>query len=217
MEFDKRTYHARLAAARTAFHSGLFQQAVELAVSSLAHVDGMMQYERKYENRESFTIEAIGMVLQIAPLLLDSVSLDQLEEVLKNQRRIAKYSSDDLSSQLRDANALLMDAHRLWDLLERQVEAKQDNLFQALGGHRDRWRNITDTWESIGLIRRVPVGDSCHLSFMTQMDSPTLAKCPSCGVVVRVSKSRVLNALVCPKCKIENEFVILKSDPVSST
>jgi len=62
-------YHLRMSEAREAHHAGLWRKAVELALSSWGHVDGMMQYERRYLDAEFQSIEAIDFVLQYAPLL----------------------------------------------------------------------------------------------------------------------------------------------------
>ena len=79
MEQHHTAYHEKVAKARSAERTGLYRRAMQLALSSWEHVDGMMQYERKYENAEFDTIPAIEMVLKYAPLLLDFESLDTQE------------------------------------------------------------------------------------------------------------------------------------------
>jgi hypothetical protein len=216
MEYDRAEYFAWIAKARAEQQKYLFSEAIESAMSSWDHIDGMMQYERKYEGRDVFTIEGIEIVLQYAPLLFDFTRLDKLELLLKTQRRIAKNASDDLANKISEAKLLMWEAHRLWDHLERQSIVRQDELRRELGGGLDGWWFISETWEAIGLIRRVPEGGSYRLAFSTQMDMPTLAKCPSCGAVVRAPKTRFLDEVVCPKCQAEDYFVILSRESIVS-
>jgi hypothetical protein len=216
LEYDRAEYYAWIAKAHAAQQKYLFRQAMELAMSSWDHIDGMMQYERKYESRDSFTIEGIEIVLQYAPLLFDFTRLDKLELLLKNQRRIAKSASDDLADKISKAKALMWEAHRFWNHLERQSVVRQDELRREFGGDLDGWWFISETWEAIGLICRVHDGSSYRLAFSTQMDKPALAKCPSCGTVARAPKRRFLEEIICPKCQAEDYFVILSRESIAS-
>ena len=216
MEYDRAEYYAWIAKARAAQQKYLFGEAIALAMSSWDHIDGMMQYERRYESRESFNIEGIEIVLQFAPLLFDFTRLEKLETFLKNQRRIAKNASDDLAAKISDAKVLMWEAHRFWNHLEQHAEVRQDDLRREFGGGPDGWWFISETWEAMGLTRRIPEGGSYHLEFSTQMDLPALAKCPSCGAVVRAPKARFVEEVVCPKCQAEDYFVILSRESITS-
>jgi len=67
MESHRNDYYALMAQAWAAHHKGLYRKAVEWALSSWDHIDGMMQYERRYGKKEFESIEAIDMVLKYAP------------------------------------------------------------------------------------------------------------------------------------------------------
>ena len=209
LERHRAQYHALMAKARVAHDEGLYHQAVELAFASWDHIDGMMQYERKYEEKEFDNVEGISMVLAYAPLLLDSESLDRLEILLKDQRRIDRNTSESVKEQLAKARALLWDAHRMWNQLERHPATRQDELPRILGGKKGQWRSVAEEWEKMGLLRRTPEGRSYRLDFSTRMDEVVLAKCPSCGVVAKARKTRFLNVQACPSCRSEVMFVIL--------
>jgi hypothetical protein len=209
MERHRDQYRLWVSKAQASAQQRFYREAVELAVSSFGSVDGMMQYERKYGGTESVYVEAIDIVLRYAPPLFHFQSLDSLDSLLKNQRRIERNASGDVPERLREARALMWDAHRLWCHLERHSDCRQDELFGVLGGHRDRWRSIAEAWDSIGLIRRAPDGGSFSLSLYTRMDEVVPGKCPSCGVVGKAPKTKLLEEHHRPKCHASVYFVLL--------
>ncbi len=213
MEAHRAEYHALASRARSAKQAGLYREAVDLAVSSWDHIDGMMRYERTYNDHEVNGLETIKIVLRHAPLLFDFESLDKLEGLLKTQRRIVKNTSDDLAESLAKARALMWEAHRLWSHLERRGECEQDGLHLALGGTPNDWGAITEIWERMALVRRVPDGGSFRVALATRMDALTSAKCPSCGVAVKGLKVKLLDKVTCPKCRTKVLFVLLPQDP----
>lgn len=216
MEAHRAQYFVLVSDARDAQQNGLYKKAVEAAVSSWDYVVGMMQYERKYEQKESVSVEGIEIVLKLAPFLLDLGSLEKLAALLKSQRRIEKHASGALASGIETAKALLWDAYRLWQHLEAHPDARQDALRATFGGDQDRWRGMAETWEKMELIRRTPEGGSYRLALSTRRDEPTLAKCPGCGVVAKAAKAKLFAEVTCPKCRKVVEFVLLNRQSVQS-
>jgi hypothetical protein len=209
MENHAREYRSLVAIARSAQQEGAYRRAVQYAVSSWKFIDGMMQYDRKYEERAFASVEGIDIVLRCAPFIFDSDSLDDLGSLLKSQRRIEKHTSTDLADELSEARALMWKAHRLWNHLEQRAEVMQDELRQYLGGDQDQWRFIAEVWDAVGLVRRIPEGRSYRLSICTRLDELARAKCPSCGAIGKGRKSRLLETSNCPKCRAAVDFVIL--------
>jgi len=212
MERHSTQYQTVLTDVRHAIQAGDYKKGIALAISAWDHIDGMMQYERKYGGHESVDVEAIDTVLKFAPILFDFESLDKLESLLKNQRRIEKNASANLTNLRVKATELMWDLHRLWGHLEHNPGQRQDELGRTFGGDQDRWRGLAETWEKIGLLSRIPEGDSYRLSFSTRMDEPALAKCPSCAAVGKAHKSQFLNEVSCPKCHTVVSFVLLSTD-----
>ena len=212
MEQHHTAYHELVAQARSAERTGLYRMAMQLALSSWEHMDGMMQYERKYENTEFETIPAIEMVLKYAPLLLDFESLDRLETLLKDCRRIEKNTSECLADRLSTARARMWDNHRLWDHLERNPGTRQSKLRKQLGGEQEQWRSVVEDWHRMGLLRRSPDGGSYALTLATQMGELVIAKCPACGRTAEGTKAIFLDEVPCPNCAATGPFVILGTD-----
>ena len=212
MEDHRATYQSLMAEARAAERDGLFEFVMKSALSSLATIDGMMQYERKYGDREFSSIKAIDLILKYAPLLLDAASLERVEELLKGCRRLEKRTSESLADNLAQARALMWDAHRLWDHLELHPEARQDELRRVLGGDQDQWRSIAEAWQRMGLLRRTPEAGSYRLALCTRMGGIVSAKCPACGSVTEAPKAMFLEELTCPECKAKASFVILVTE-----
>lgn len=144
---------------------------------------------------------------------MDSASLEQLDTLLLERKRIDKNASDDLADELSVAVAQLWDCRRLWRHLEANPCARQDALRRTLGGDQETWRAIAESWEQLGLLMRTPEGGSYRLEFRTRMDNPITAKCGLCGVIVKGAKSKLLEPRTCPKCKSPSEFTLLVQQP----
>ena len=216
MEAHHAEYHARMEAAQAAERSGMYRAAVEGAISAWEHIDGMMQYDRKYEDREFARVDAIQMVLKYAPLLLDLRKLDQLDELLAKYKRIAKNTSDDLVADLDKARSRIWANHRLWSYLEAHPESRQDELRQILGGEQDYWRWVAEAWEKMGLLCRTPERGSYRLALTTRMGQVVPGRCPSCGHVVEAPKAMLLESSTCPECRSAVVFVILSTNTNSN-
>lgn len=209
MEWHRDEYRRHMSASCEAERRGLYREAVEEALKSWDYIDGMMQYERKYESKGFASVQAIDMILKYAPLLLDCSCLDKLESLLKDCRRIEKNTSQSLGDRLADARRLLRDAHRFWDHLEWHAEERQDDLRRILGGDQDQWRSMAESWEKMGILHRTPEGGSYRLKLRTRMGEVRSAKCPSCGEVAEAPKAMFLEELTCPDCGVKGLFVIL--------
>ena len=191
MEDHKNAYYEHVANAKAALKQRSFHQAIRFAACSWEHIDGMIQYERKYEGRESLNLEGIDLVLHFAPLLFDAESLDNLESRLKGQKRIAKHADTNFEHSLARARAVMWDAHRLWNQIGLRTEVRQDKLRTEFGGDQDQWRALAEAWQEIGLIVRVPDGGSYRLSLTTNMSEATTARCPTCGAVAKGAEGNV--------------------------
>lgn len=209
MELHSRLYHEKLRSAAVAEHAGMYRAALDAAVTAWQHIDGMMQYERKYEGKEFASIPAIDLALKYAPLLLDMRRLDELEDLLSQYKRIDRHASDDIQAKVEEARARIRQNHRLWSYLERQPGASQDGLEAELGGTQSYWRSVAEVWARMGLLSRTPVGRSYSLSLATRMGEVVPAKCPACGHVAESPKAMFLEQITCPECRSRVVFVLL--------
>jgi hypothetical protein len=209
MEWHHSEYTALMNKARDSLQQGLYRHAVEFSLATWEHIDGMMQYARKYEQHEFASIESIDLILRIAPMLLDYKSLDSLETLLKDHRRITRNTSNDLTAHLTESRQLMRDAHRMWDHLERNPESRQDDLRKLLPGDQTRWHSLAEHWETMGLLRRTPEGNSYRISLSTRLGEVVRGKCSSCGNVSEAPKAMFLEPLSCPDCHAVVLFVLL--------
>lgn len=213
LEADVERYYSRLEEMRTAHDQRDYQRALQSATAAWDYVDGMMQFERRFENRaERKSLECIDYVLRFAPLLFDAASLHALSLLLQTQKRVDKNTVSDLATSLNNAFSLMKEAHRLWDHLERHAVVDQDKLRTNLGGDQERWRWLAEKWEGMGMIHRVPNRGSYTLSLSTRIDTEVRAKCFSCGVVAKAAKGRFWEKVNCPRCKAHVFFVILVAE-----
>ena len=207
MESHRAAYHSKVASARTARAANGIPEAVAFALSSWEHVDGMIQYEHRYNGAETIDIEGIQLVLNLSPFIFDFASLDKLENLLKNQRRITRYSKDDLAAHLVNARVAMWQAHRVWSVVEQAADATEEQLLRRLECSAEQLRPLLGFWESIGLLRRSQMGGSCQVGLHTRMNESILAKCPACGAQVKAPKVKLLDAAICPKCRAKVLFV----------
>ena len=188
----------------------MYREAVAWALSSCDHIDGMMQFERKYAESQIANIDGIDIILRYAPVLFDSTSLDKLDSLLKGQRRIAKNSSDDLIGKLAAARNSLWHAHRVWNEIERGPTPPDGSLGEISAQGTDA--EVVGAWERMGVLRRQHDGGTYRLVFSTQLQRTVFAKCPACGSVVAGPKSSLLSEAKCPKCSATVAFVILATE-----
>ncbi len=213
LEADATRYYSKVEEMRWAHDQRDYHGALGLAVAAWEYVDGMMQFERRFEDKsERNRLECVDYVLRYAPLLFEVQTLNTLSALLRTQKRVDKNTAADLAANLEIAYSLMKEAHRLWDHLERNVQVDQDRLRDSLGGDQDRWRWLAEKWESMGLVLRVPNRGSYKLSLLTRMESEVRAKCSICGVVAKAAKGRFWEQITCPKCKATVYFVILLPD-----
>jgi len=215
-EAHHRDYSRLMSLASQAERSGLYQLAVSRAIDAWPHIDGMLQYERKYGDGEPASVAAIDLVLRHAPELLDYKSLDSLAELLADRKRIDTYTVSSLTEKLSVARERLAAAHQLWDHIERVHECRQDELRSQLGGSQEDWRALAEGWERMGLLDRVPAGRSYHLEFTTRLNAVVHGKCPSCGKMAEAPKAMFLEELTCPSCEDRQMFVIQSDDPTAT-
>jgi hypothetical protein len=210
LQADAQKYRRRVSAMRRAHNEGRHLDALIAALAACEYVDGMMQFERRFEKRtERDDVESIHYVLRYAPLEFDLSSLVSLRELLKTQKRIDKNTDADFAKEVEDAFALMWDAHRLWGFLEVEHEVAQDKLRVSLGGDQDSWRSIAETWEQMGVIRRIPERGSYRISLTTRITTEVRGKCRYCGATCKAAMGRFLEEISCPKCKSTGTFVIL--------
>jgi hypothetical protein len=208
LEAAKVAYDQCLSRAQHAETSRRYVEAIAHAVGAWEHVDGMMRFERKYEQAAFTSLPCVELVLKYAPLVFHVASLDQLDSLLREKRSVERHTSDDIGTKLEEATALMRAAHLLWDHVERNPESRQDQLRQRLGGNQEQWRWLAERWEAMGLFHRTQDQGSCCLRLVTRLDDRVKAKCGACGAIASGHKSSFLAEQVCPGCKVTAMFVI---------
>lgn len=212
LEADYKAYQKLISKGRSSARKGLYRETVALAAKAFKHIDGMMQYARRYQKRDFESLEAVELVLKYAPYLLDYESLSAFEALLSEQRRIEKNTSESLTDKLREARHMMWNARALWDLLENNPGHRQDKLCQVLEGNQDGWRTIAEMWEKMRLVERVSEGGSYRLQLASKLGTMVRGKCSSCGAVEQAPMGMYLGANACPTCNEDTNFVILPSD-----
>jgi hypothetical protein len=195
---------------RTAHREDDVIKAIKIAVDACEYIDGMMQFEKRFEKREERrSVETIDYVFKYAPLVFDRRSLERVATLLKAQKRIDKIATDDLAKDLAQANELMWSAHRLWTVLRKIPGVRQDELRTRLGGAQEHWRWIAESWAELNMIQRMPHRGSYRLSATTDLATHARGKCSSCGATGKASMGTFLVPIDCPRCKTKAEFVML--------
>jgi hypothetical protein len=207
LEAHSTAYLHGLTAAKAFQQNGLYKLALNAAVATWDHIDGMLQYDARFASNSVTRIEAIDLVLNYAPLLLDYKRITTLEAFCKSCRRLTKNDAFDVENQIVDARTRLWENHRLWSHLADNGDSLQSELRQKLGGDQDRWRSVSEAWEKMGLVRRTPYQNSYWLRLSTSMGQLVPAKCSRCGCREEAPKAMFLEKMKCSKCRVSSLFV----------
>ncbi len=216
LQKDRDNYYQHLTESRAAHAAGDCLRSLDCAARCLDYIDGMMRYERKYEDKEFLSIEAIDVILNEAPFFLHYQLLDRVEEILESKRLIEKHTSADLDQLLSEARQVMQNAYRLWDHVERNPGVRQDLLEETLGWTQDAWQRLSLRWSELELLERTPEGETYRLHIRDPFRESTLAKCPTCGVVAKATKHVFLQERTCPKCKRQVLFVLVPDNKISA-
>lgn len=207
LEADRDEYRVRDQASRAAIAEARYADAVRIAASALPLIDGMMQYERKYEGRDFESVGAIDTVLRYAPLLLDEMVLGTVAAALDEYRRIERDTKADLGTGLDEARRRLWMNRRLLDLVMKEPGIRQDDLRQRLRGEQDYWLAAVHAWVGMGLLRREAYGTSYRLFMGTDLQQSVWAKCASCGSIAQRTREQWVGGGLCGNCCTESLFV----------
>jgi hypothetical protein len=208
MEVEFQEYRRLVEVAKAHESMLLYQAAIDAAISAWPHADGAIQYTRRHTQVVVTDIEAVTLVLRLAPLVLDGVSLRKLAGLLSESRRIAKGDTWDYARDLDRAWERLWSTYRIFLTVEPKESFSAADICVAdtVGSFSEE---VIEGWLRLGLVTRLRESGHDQLSFTTQMRRPVMGKCPKCGATVRGPKVSLLSTVKCPKCHNAAEFVLL--------
>lgn len=216
MAYHQANYNALVSKAGHAQQHGQYAEALDVSISSWAHIDGMIQFERRFGEGAVSRIEGLELVLELAPLLFDFESLDKLDSFLTSNRRVERNASIDWHGRLAKARLLLREVQVLWDRLESAGTAHTE-AHASCELDAEHLQSIVQSWHSVGVIRRTACKGATRVELVTNLEAPTSAKCPSCGAVAKAPKVKFLDEQSCPRCRNTVLFVLLFSEHAPST
>lgn len=212
MEEHNRQYLRAVQEVSSMVREGCVRDAIDRAKASWQHIDGMLQFEKKYAEGDRTTVKTIDICMAYAPMLFDSQTLDEVGSLLKDCRRIEKNTSVDLSDTLSESKEIMWIAHRLWEQMEQSGNVDPETLTKTLGVKKKRWARIIDAWEKMGLVRRFVTDGHDFLALATQLGEVVPGKCPQCGERAQAPKAMFFEELTCSSCDNKDLFVILASE-----
>jgi predicted RNA-binding Zn-ribbon protein involved in translation (DUF1610 family) len=207
LEHHHQAYYEIVEAAHAHLSQHEYVRAVELASTAWGHIDGMLKYERRYENQSHDSLDAIDIVLRYAPLLFLGEALDRLGQLLQAKRTIDKHVSLDIAGELTASRTRLSLAYRLWNWIDRGGK-HDDHGFQQIC--RDRQHVVVlQEWSEMQLVSVSVDAGAVRAEFVTRLDAYVHGKCPSCGAKARARKRRFLSSIACPNCKADVYFTLI--------
>lgn len=201
-------YHRRMQIASTAEANGYYREAIDWAISAWPFIDGMMQFERRYNEKDFYGIDAIDLVLRYAPLILSLEKLDRLDELLRERKRIEKHTEEDVTAKVVAARQQVSQNHRLWCYLEANPGTRQNDLVERLGGRKRDWDQVIQGWLKMSLVTADCNDGFTKLSLRTRMGQVVKARCPCCGCISEGPKGIFLDSTRCLECHQDVLFVI---------
>jgi len=202
------TYHAHMRQAREDLQAMSFDRAVARAAQCFPSIDGMARYTSKYEGKTLISIDAVRMIVDVAPFLFDSAALKSVSDFAQANRRLVKKCFAELPQRLDAATHSLEKLRMLWNLLERFGRVRQVDVATYLGPEQEFWDQAIETWESMRVVVRLAAGQTYAVSFATRMAEPIWAKCPACGGRAQKAKADFLEPVECLNCRSRVIFVL---------
>lgn len=208
LELGRKACHAMALDAIKAEQRHEYTRVIDIAVQSLPLLDTAMQYERKYLKIEQPPTPTIRLILEYAPLFFRQHAIDQVAELLKQNKKIERLSGQDLKSSVDRARELLEESAVLWNTLE-----SEDKTLHAANETGGRWSSILEIWQRAGLVVASTKSSPIKWSLRTRFNASVWAKCSECGRVVENRKIHFLSLAKCAGCKTDTNHVILDPGP----
>jgi hypothetical protein len=204
LEHADRRYREHCERARHHFAAKEFPDALDNSEKALAFVDGMMQYQRKYMSQEFDSIEAIDIILLVAPALFRQSSIDAIVRLLSTYRRVERNTAANLGQKVDDAYKRLFHMRRLWN----QLSDPDDKMNQCDPSDAETLFAM-EVWRHVGLVSVTDQGALRSYVPATRMNQMMRCKCFSSGASGKSRKSVLLDKVECPRCRTHGYFVMI--------
>jgi hypothetical protein len=200
LEWNANTFKTLSQQARGLIAEYNYTRAIEIALQSLQFIDGMIQYERRYNKQENVQQSTLAIILNYAPVIFHYRAIDTLEAYLLSTKRVHKTSDIDWLERIVAARQMMTSALNLWQCIEVDQDYKHiDNTFRVF---------LTDCWLRLGLIAKRTT-NVAGFAFVSSLSERFRGKCSSCGLVCDTTKETLLSDMNCPGCKVSCSMVIL--------
>ena len=187
--------------------NGLYAEAVRLAVKSFDHLEAAIQYQRRYQERETPSVPTLEVALTYAPVLLDAEALAQVDLLL--ERRSVRTALSEVAEQRERAESVMWLARAVCGHLEQYEKATLSEIHEQVGGDRRTIDSILVILSKAGFCERHGEGRATTFLLITRMDGETRGLCSHCGIVFAAPKQELLVEFDCPSCRRKSQPVIL--------
>ncbi len=207
LEIEYKSFHSLAEQTKASISAHEYSAAIALGLKSFEFIDGMIQYERKYEDKENPSHPTIKAVLTFAPVVFGWKAIDEVEALLNSTRRIEKNSNEDWRQRIADSRQLQKRALHLWS----SMLSQETYLPEAIEVSRKDRQFILKSWEEMGFTTTSgSVAENVLVLASSKMER-TRAKCMHCGEVAVSTKEKFLSEVKCPRCSMLTLFVMLGS------
>jgi hypothetical protein len=217
LQNDQAEYDRLHAAALAAVGRVDFDAALDHCIDSLKHVDGMMQFEKRWEKRQFHSVETIDLLLRYAPILQRRDCLDALTTILAADRRIDRLATADLAALLLEADLRFRRVSQLIDFVGEFGNAAREMLAARYGGPPEEWAALSETLEQVHYLTTVHTGDRLELQRRTDISRDASGQCRNCGTVARAPLEDLLGGCVCQSCGVETDLTLCFAEGNSSS
>jgi hypothetical protein len=210
LESEHRLYRGAICKMLRAIDERDYLLSIRHAKLAWKHIDGMIQYESRFLDRGEFAnIECVDHVLQYAPVVFDSDSLEAASILLKTTRRVGRCTPVDLANELSKAKQLMSHAHALWSHIESHRPCVVRESRAAFQGDDSDFHRCLRIWQELELVDQLVDANQQLLSMRKFGDTLVRAKCSACGVVAQGCLSQFLDENACPLCQEPADTVLL--------
>jgi hypothetical protein len=183
---------------------GYYNEAIDVSLQSLEHLDYSTQYQQKFLNRNPPFVDTLSHILEYAPLFFRTDALERLASMTKVIRTLEGRTGLPLAAKLISAPHRMKHAYQFWKAIEDQADAAivQRDVPNAK-------TLLAKIWMHSGLVDLHKDNTRTMWKLRTDFIQSVACKCHSCGDTMKVMKAIVLSDMDCLNCTSKTTWLLL--------
>lgn len=183
---------------------GYYNEAIDMSLQSLEHLDFSVQYQQKFLNRNPPVVDTLSHILEFAPLFFRTDALERLASMNKIIRTLEGRTGLPLAAKLISAPHRMKQSYQFWKAIEDQADAaivQRDSSSATTV--------LAKIWMHAELVYLHKDNARTMWKLRTDFTQSVACKCHSCGDTMKAMKSIVLSDTDCLNCGPKTTWLLL--------